>query len=303
MIEITMLELFFWGLLQGVVVAFIASRAFPSLKVTGPIIMWKSKKGLRHVANLAKNHKRLLEAYGDFGIILAFGLVGAAYVFRSKKGGRRWIYALAASLFLLAPSISNVVTLLLTGNYQLTTNSLFLGSLNSQIFFQLLLICFGFSFSLLYLLAQSAWGVLYSYLTGAAVQAAVAPALPGIAIKGSPFQIPWYGWLAFPILIFVHELSHGLLVKAQGLKLKATGLLMLGLIPLGAFVEPDEKEVGEVCIGNRVVVGRVGEPDAGGLIGQGMVGGVGGLCLAGAGFGPGFDDLGDPVECAGVTAR
>ena len=258
MIELTMLELFFWGLLQGVIVAFIASRAFPSLKITGPIIMWKSKKGLKKVASLAKSHRRLLEAYGDFGIILAFGLVGAAYVFRGRKGTRKWLYAIAASLFLLAPSISNIVTALLSPGSPLTTNSLFLGDLNSQLFFQLLLLCFGFSFSLLYLLIQSAWGVLHGYLTGAAVQAAVAPALPGIAIKGSPFQIPWYGWLAFPILIFVHELSHGLLVKAQGLRLKATGILLFGVIPLGAFVEPDDKQLKKAPAQKQMRVYSVG---------------------------------------------
>ncbi len=241
MIEATMLELFFWGLLQGVIVAFIVSRMFPWLTVTGPIIMWKSKKGLKYVARLAKHHKDILKDYGDFGIILAFGILGAAYVFRRRKGMKKWAYSVAASLFLLAPSISNLLTSLVSANAALTTNSLFLGGLNSQLFFQLLLVCFGFSFSLLYLIIQSAWGVLYGYLTGAAVQAAVAPALPGIAVKGSPFQIPWYGWLVFPILIFVHELSHGLLVKAQGLKLKASGLVFLGVIPLGAFVEPDDK--------------------------------------------------------------
>ena len=243
MIETTMIELIFWGILQGLAVGFIASRMFTGLKVTGPIIMWKSHRGLKKVGEIAKGHKRLLEAYGDFGIILAFGLVGAWYVFRKVKGWKRIAYSLGASLFLLAPSISNFIALALTGSYVTSTNSIAMGGLGSEIFFQLILLCFGFSISLLYLIAQSAFGVVYAYLTGAAVQAAVAPALPGIAVKGSPFQIPWYGWFVFPILIFVHEMSHGLLVKAQGLKLKATGLLMFGIIPLGAFVEPDEKEL------------------------------------------------------------
>ena len=34
------------------------------------------------------------------------------------------------------------------------------------------------------------------------------------------------------------------------------------------------KKVGEVGIGNRIVVGRVGEPDPGGLVGEWVVGGV-----------------------------
>jgi len=243
MIELTMWELLFWGLLQAFAVALIVRRVVPSLKVTGPVVMWKSHRGLKKVAALAKKHHRFWKAYGDFGIILAFGLVGALYVFRKYRGKKKWLYSAVASLFLLSPTLSTMVIYLLTGESYMTTNSLFVGDLWAQAFFQLFLLCFGYSFSLVLLIAQSAIDIVVGYLSGAAVQAAVAPALPGVSVKGSPFQIPWYGWLAFPILIFVHELSHGILVKAQGLRLKATGLLMFGIFPLGAFVEPDEKQL------------------------------------------------------------
>lgn len=253
-----MWELLFWGVLQGFVIGFIASKAFPTLKIAGPIIMWKSHRGLKTIGRIAEKHKRLWEAYGDFGLILAFGVLGALYAFRNVRGRRRWGLSLLASLFLLSPTISNIIIWLGTGSAGATTNSLFMGDWQSQLFFQAILLFFGFSLSLLYLIAQSAWGVLFGYLSGAAVQAAVAPALPGIAVKGSPFQIPWYGWLAFPIIIIVHELSHGILVKAQGLRLKATGLLMFGLVPLGAFIEPDEKQLKKAPAAKQMRVYSVG---------------------------------------------
>ena len=46
-------------------------------------------------------------------------------------------------------------------------------------------------------------------------------------------------------------------------------------------LEPDEEEVGEIGIGYCIVVGRVSEPDSGGLIRQGVAGGIGGLSLPG----------------------
>ena len=254
MIEITMLELIFWGFLQAIVIAFAVSKVFPKIKVSGPIIMWKSVRGLGSVAKLAKKHQRLWRAYGDFGVILAFGLAGALYVFRTSK--HKWRNSLLASLFLLSPTISNIIIGLATGQAYYSTNSL--GGLGQELGFQALLLCFGFSASLFVLIAQSAIGVVTGYLAGTAVQAAVAPALPGIAVKGSPFQIPWYGWLAFPIIIFVHELSHGILTKAQGLRLKATGLLMFGIFPLGAFVEPDEKQLKKASAEKQLRVYSVG---------------------------------------------
>ncbi len=257
MIELSIWELLFWGLLQAVVIAVIVKRLFPKMKVSIPVIMWKSKNGLDKVAALAKKHTKWWKAYGDFGIILAFGLIGALYVFRKRKK-HKWLYSLLASLFLLAPSLSNFIVYLLTGNYFLSTNTLFVGNLGEQVLFQAILLGFGFSISVLLLIVQSSFTTIFGYLTGAAVQAAVAPALPGIAIEGSPFTIPWYGWLAFPILIFVHELSHGILTKAEGLKLKATGLLMLGIAPLGAFVEPDEKQLKKAPAHSQMRVYAVG---------------------------------------------
>lgn len=51
-------------------------------------------------------------------------------------------------------------------------------------------------------------------------------------------------------------------------------------------LEPDEEEVGQVRVGNRVIVRRIREPDRRGLVGQRMLGGVGGLDLPSTRAGP-----------------
>lgn len=69
----------------------------------------------------------------------------------------------------------------------------------------------------------------------------VAPIIPGVRIPGSPIFIPfWYGIAALAILLFVHEGSHGIVMRMEKIKVKSTGLLLALIIP-GAFVEPDKK--------------------------------------------------------------
>jgi len=52
----------------------------------------------------------------------------------------------------------------------------------------------------------------------------------------------WLWVIAIPFLLIPHELSHGLALAANKLRIKSLGLLALLIIP-GAFVEPDEKQL------------------------------------------------------------
>ncbi|MEW5936580.1 MAG: site-2 protease family protein [Candidatus Thermoplasmatota archaeon] len=62
--------------------------------------------------------------------------------------------------------------------------------------------------------------------------------LPGI----NPFIPLWYGIFGLVIAVMVHELAHGVLIMASRLKVRAVGLV-LWVVPIGAFVEPDEDEL------------------------------------------------------------
>ncbi len=71
----------------------------------------------------------------------------------------------------------------------------------------------------------------------------ISPVLPGIKIPGSPFALPLIeGLIALFVSILVHEASHGLVAASYGMKVKSSGLFLMGPIP-GAFVEPDEKKL------------------------------------------------------------
>ena len=67
--------------------------------------------------------------------------------------------------------------------------------------------------------------------------------IPGVQIPGSPIFIPfWYGIIALFIVVVIHEFGHGIVARANGVKIKNTGIVFFGPL-IGAFVEPDEKHV------------------------------------------------------------
>lgn len=63
-------------------------------------------------------------------------------------------------------------------------------------------------------------------------------AIPGL----NPLLPFWFGLLALIIALVCHELAHGLQSRANNVGVRHTGLLY-AVVPLGAFVEPDEKDV------------------------------------------------------------
>lgn len=62
--------------------------------------------------------------------------------------------------------------------------------------------------------------------------------LPGI----NPVIPLGYGILALVIAIVVHEFAHGIMTRVGGMKVRSLGLVFL-VVPIGAFVEPDDKEL------------------------------------------------------------
>ncbi|ASJ01651.1 site-2 protease family protein [Thermococcus gorgonarius] len=78
-------------------------------------------------------------------------------------------------------------------------------------------------------------------------QAGVQLVIPGLTIP------LWYGLIGLIVVMVVHELSHGVVARADGLPLKSVGLVLLFIIP-GAFVEPDEEELKKAPLRTRLRV-------------------------------------------------
>ena len=72
--------------------------------------------------------------------------------------------------------------------------------------------------------------------------AGVSLVLPGVNVPGIGVLSFWYWLIAIFIIAIVHEFGHGLVAKAHDIHVKSTGLVFIGPI-IGAFVEPDEKDL------------------------------------------------------------
>jgi membrane-associated protease RseP (regulator of RpoE activity) len=62
-------------------------------------------------------------------------------------------------------------------------------------------------------------------------------------IPGLNEYIPLYwGAIALMVTLMVHEFSHAILCKVEGIKVKSMGIL-LALVPIGGFAEPDDEQL------------------------------------------------------------
>jgi len=67
--------------------------------------------------------------------------------------------------------------------------------------------------------------------------------IPGVKIAGTGIIFPLViGWISLFVIMIVHEFSHGIVARLYKVKILSSGILFMGPI-LGAFVEPDEKQM------------------------------------------------------------
>lgn len=70
---------------------------------------------------------------------------------------------------------------------------------------------------------------------------------------GPAINLPWpginpylpiaYGWIALFVGMVVHEVAHGVQARVAGVPVKFVGIILLIFLPIGAFVELDDKEL------------------------------------------------------------
>ncbi len=84
---------------------------------------------------------------------------------------------------------------------------------------------------------------LYEVLLQAAAPG-ISPVVPGVQVPGSPITLPlWYGIISIFLVALIHEFSHGIIARLYRLRVRHTGILMLGPFIGGAFVDLDERQL------------------------------------------------------------
>lgn len=175
-----------------------------------------------------------LERIGSIGVILGFGAIAVDYLYGKKLSKAKRILLFALSFAVLYGIFSFLFYGFIEGN-PITQG--YLGIFSSA--FAL----FGFAGFLIAALGVQAIDIIVKMSLGEKALPGVAPVIPGVQIPNVPIFIPIHGWISLLLILVVHEGFHGIMARRHDFKIKSTGLLLFGFLPIGAFVEPDEKEL------------------------------------------------------------
>ncbi|MBU0635954.1 M50 family metallopeptidase [Candidatus Micrarchaeota archaeon] len=222
------------GILGILLVSTFLIRKFsPDSKTWYIFSMWETNRFNRYF-DCFKDSK-WLEWMAEIGAVLGFGAIAVDYFWGRKLNSqwKRWL------LFIITIVVLGGLFGFFLGN-NLTNNPLVTGPLIAyQFFFGL----FGFSgFILLALFFQGIDGI-EKILAGKQACPGIAPIIPGVQTPNVPIFVPIEAWISLIAILFIHEGAHGFLARRHKLKIKGSGLLVAGFLPIGAFVKPDEKKM------------------------------------------------------------
>jgi membrane-associated protease RseP (regulator of RpoE activity) len=238
-------------------------RALFSLHGGYGVYLLSSKRGIGTVHRIARNHQRFWTSLALWGLVLGFGLLAWPLLKGriSKKLYAFGVVSAAFIMFFIVPFLSYSVIFINIPSLQRFTSTVqplpspaqYVGSVlgGNLITYALraVTVLAGFTGYMFYLLALNSYNILVSVVASVSTAsiaplsnqvAGVAPLIPGL-------DTPLFaGIIALVVILIVHEMSHGVLASMLKVRLKSVGLLMFGLVPVGAFVEPEEKQVAKL---------------------------------------------------------
>ncbi|MFQ5406501.1 MAG: site-2 protease family protein [Candidatus Micrarchaeia archaeon] len=182
------------------------------------IIMLRGKAGLGFMEKLAKKHPDFFREVADFGLSMGFGLPYSFMLFY-KKPRKFLLHAFFVVLFFLLLSFAYAGAPGSPSSVQTALFVLALGLLGGLA---------GLGFVLLAIQAMA-------ILTVPNIPAGVMLVIPGLTVP-----LEWV--VAILIAAAVHEIAHGVLSRVEKLNVTSSGGVLFGFLPIGAFVEPDEKK-------------------------------------------------------------
>ncbi len=219
--------------------------------------MLRSSMGLDLIDRVSRHNVQFWKTLAEWGAVMGFGALSLA-LFRKGISGKAMVIgmaSIAALVLLIVPNLCLISAFLsVPGISQQGASIAFLQlPVFSYVIVALLAISLigGISLFFIFLIASVSISTVYSILSTLSTLVAGNPnysmlsqQLPGVSPVIPGLTIPLFsGILALAVVLIVHEFSHGILSRVAKVRLKSIGLLPFGIIPIGAFVEPDEKQV------------------------------------------------------------
>ena len=194
--------------------------------------MLKTKKFVNTIISLGNGKiAKFLEKVSIGGLFLGFGIAGIDYWTARGRGGIKRILILIISAIGLGLIFWYILGILFVAP---ALAPLFWISLIGFV-----LLGFG-GLTLAILLGYGGMSII-AFFTAEQICPSISPVIPGVPIPGFGVTIPLIAWVSLGLIMIIHEFSHGIMFAKYKEKIKTVGLILVGIIPMGAFVEQDDK--------------------------------------------------------------
>ncbi len=227
------------------------------------LYLFKTQKGIVSIDKLSKKWVWLWDGIVDWGFVMSFGVL--SYFGFKKYVSRRilvlGILSLIAMEVLILPYTSVASSILNVPKYTAQTTATYTPNTPETFYIELALsiiaVIGGFAAYIVAFLFYVLIIVIHGFMAfavaslpgGASGSSTALPAPAGVPVILLPFLKPSITiplLLSLALLLVIHEVSHGIIARRYKIKLKSVGVILFGIIPVGAFVEPDEKEVSKL---------------------------------------------------------
>ncbi len=232
---------------------------------TGGLYILKTSRGLGLIDRISKRYATFWKVMVDWGLVLSFGVL--TYFFFRKHVSKKMIVLGVASILLMQlfvlPYLTLAISLISTPQFTIQPSSSYVpSSIVAEVLqygFVAISLIGGFSLyiisELVYVAAIIVHGIAAFIIAALSPHVSIPQAasnLPppaGIPVAVVPFLEPSIAiplLLSLALLVTLHEISHGVIARQYGIRLRSIGTFIFGIIPGGAFVEPDEKSINKL---------------------------------------------------------
>ncbi|MGB9719351.1 MAG: site-2 protease family protein [Candidatus Anstonellales archaeon] len=209
------------------------------------LFLLRSRKGISKINEVALRHEKILKIFADVSVAVAFGLASFFIIrWRPVKERAAIVFTAMFVMFFASLVVASFALPVITSMIGIPGVSETIGGEVNWAYPTMLLFT-GFTGFISYSLIAHGVEVVsavYSIIISGVQEEVYEGAtllLPGINL---PFL---EGVFALALILIVHEGSHALLTRIARVRLMSSGLVFFGFIPVGAFVEPDEKHLAQ----------------------------------------------------------
>ncbi|MBI5223736.1 site-2 protease family protein [Candidatus Micrarchaeota archaeon] len=239
---------FFLAAIEMLVVNQILIRKYNLSSELG-LILFKSQKGLEFIDRLARS--KIFNFFADGGLTMGYGLA-SFLLFKRAITLRSFVLGLIllgfVSVFVAPTAFYFLVNVVKINSMEKATvfepSSAMDASLYQYAIFAILLLGGLFLFIIFGLVAYGFVVLKALYSTFVLGIPLISKTASGASLMLPGVNLPFIeGILALAIVLIVHEGAHAVLARIGKIPILSSGIVLFGIIPIGAFVEPDEKEL------------------------------------------------------------